>query len=85
MSFVSGNQVSVEPRELVFVAADFSTPKMIAVAAVDDAVLESAEHFDLVSAVVTSGDGFYQGLQVILGDQLVLLPPTSLPIQYHAL
>ncbi len=72
VTFVSGHQVRVEPRQVVFVAADFSTPKMVAVVPLDDATLETSPHFDTVSAVVTSGDGFYQGLQVISKKQSII-------------
>lgn len=61
---LSGGQVSMSPAELVFTAANFSTPVPVAVRAVDDAAIEAAIHYDDIGVLVEATDAFYDGMQV---------------------
>lgn len=58
-------QVSLSQSSLLFTTADWNVPQAVQVTAVDDAVLESAEHRVRISIAVSSpGDPDYDGLQV---------------------
>lgn len=61
---LSGGQLALRPSELLFTAANFSTPVPVAVSAVDDAAIEAPLHYDDIGVLVSSSDPFYEGMQV---------------------
>ena len=60
---LSGTQVTAAPTPLLFSAANWNTPQIVTVTAIDDAVVEG-NHSGSVSSAVTSADGNYNGISV---------------------
>jgi len=58
-----GPQISVTPPKLEFAAADFSSPQMLVVSAVDDTAVEDAKHYDLITVEIESDDPEYAKLE----------------------
>lgn len=58
-----GPQITVTPSKLEFAAADFSSPQMLVVSAVDDTAVEDANHYDLVTVKIESDDPEYAKLE----------------------
>ena len=58
-----GPQISVAPSKLEFAAADFSSPQMLVVSAVDDTAVEDTKHYDRISVEIKSDDPEYAKLE----------------------
>ena len=63
LSISFGPQISVAPSKLEFAAADFSSPQMLVVSAVDDTAVEVAKHYDLITVEIESDDPEYAKLE----------------------
>ena len=62
------NQVTAngtaDATDLTFTPANWDTPQVVTVAAIDDALVETSPHQTTLTHTVSSGDGDYQGLEV---------------------
>ncbi|HYE04180.1 MAG TPA: cadherin-like domain-containing protein [Planctomycetota bacterium] len=60
----AGTQVGVSHTQLFFTAADFSTPQVVTVSAIDDAVDEASPHTGTITFTSSSSDLTYNGLTI---------------------
>jgi hypothetical protein len=78
-----GGQLLVSPTLLTFTAANWNLPQTVSISAINDVQSEGA-HAGSVSHAVTSADPAYDGfalaaLPVGIGDNDLLVPPTTIP------